>query len=493
MKQLIVQNQVRLNPGRILGLTISGISVRLFRSMVTVIILMLAVTFLSHALVHSLVSHEARYFAYQELADYRVPSRWATRLTSPDNRATVRQNLADRVDPFFTEYQRWSGASDAQMQAASADAARLLEYEAYFQSFSEAKALILLEGRAPIVALQAMTEAEARDRFADNLQRLNVPEPPGGMASLRQYTASALPQLIDLVGRIRTGHRQAIDRVAEARGELSPMHWFAQEDAPVESVLSGAGFVLDADTVERLHQAGNIFLAQDATKSALNNPAISRALIRELGVEVTDLHQDRLMHWLTGESRARWMTERIEENLGDAEQGVAPEPRTLATAAAQYRRQARLQAAVGSVEMQARDGLFDLPINTQWLITLSFLVCAVGVTNAMFMSVTDRFTEIATMKCLGALDGFLMQMFLFESLMQGLVGATAGVILGLALAVVRGMLTYGDIAWASMPWPDVILGGVLSFIVGLILSVIAGVGPALAVARLAPMEAMRIE
>ena len=35
-----------------------------------------------------------------------------------------------------------------------------------------------------------------------------------------------------------------------------------------------------------------------------------------------------------------------------------------------------------------------------WLVTLSLLVCIVGITNAMLMSVTERFREIGTMKCL---------------------------------------------------------------------------------------------
>ena len=47
-----------------------------------------------------------------------------------------------------------------------------------------------------------------------------------------------------------------------------------------------------------------------------------------------------------------------------------------------------------------------------WLIVLSLLVCVVGITNAMLMSVTERFREIGTMKCLGALDSFIVKLFL---------------------------------------------------------------------------------
>ncbi len=55
----------------------------------------------------------------------------------------------------------------------------------------------------------------------------------------------------------------------------------------------------------------------------------------------------------------------------------------------------------------------------RWIIFLSLLVCTVGIVNAQLMAVTERFREIGTMKCLGALDRFVLRLFILEAGMQG--------------------------------------------------------------------------
>jgi hypothetical protein len=130
---------------------------------------------------------------------------------------------------------------------------------------------------------------------------------------------------------------------------------------------------------------------------------------------------------------------------------------------------------------------------TMWLIIVSFMVCVVGIANAMLMSVTERFREIATMKCLGATDGFIMINFILESCMQGLAGGVVGTVLGLLLGLLRSWLSYGLTALANVPWTEVFIIGGLSLVMGIVLSAVAAVYPAWVAARLAPMEAMRIE
>lgn len=129
----------------------------------------------------------------------------------------------------------------------------------------------------------------------------------------------------------------------------------------------------------------------------------------------------------------------------------------------------------------------------RWIVTLSLLVCIVGIINAQLMSVTERFREIGTMKCLGALDRFIVRLFVLEALMQGLVGSLAGAILGVLSATISSILTLGTSIFPTFPLLALIDSMLFSVIVGTSLSLIGVIYPAILAARMQPVEAMRLE
>ena len=128
-----------------------------------------------------------------------------------------------------------------------------------------------------------------------------------------------------------------------------------------------------------------------------------------------------------------------------------------------------------------------------WLIGMSLLVCIVGIINSMLMSVTERFREIGTMKCLGALDGFIVRLFLIESFLLGFLGSLVGAVLGFGIELLVyaikegfGILNYWN--WSlMMVW----LGSAV--VVGGVLALIAAVPPAVVAAKLPPAAALRTE
>ncbi len=129
----------------------------------------------------------------------------------------------------------------------------------------------------------------------------------------------------------------------------------------------------------------------------------------------------------------------------------------------------------------------------RWIVILSLLVCVVGIVNAQLMAVTERFREIGTMKCLGALDRFVLRLFVLEAGMQGLVGAFVGSLIGALFSLMNAWIRFGTVAISSVAFIDLFNSMAIATGVGLLLSLLGVFYPALIAARMQPVEAMRVE
>ena len=128
-----------------------------------------------------------------------------------------------------------------------------------------------------------------------------------------------------------------------------------------------------------------------------------------------------------------------------------------------------------------------------WLVVLSLLVCVVGIANAMLMSVTERYKEIGTMKCLGALDKFIIKLFLLESGFMGLFGSIAGALLGGLMMTIVSSINYGLEVFTKFPVLGFLYYFVVAVILGTVLAVIGAIYPAYTAAKMVPADAMRSE
>ncbi len=127
-----------------------------------------------------------------------------------------------------------------------------------------------------------------------------------------------------------------------------------------------------------------------------------------------------------------------------------------------------------------------------WITVVSVLVTVIGISNAMLMSVTERIREIGTMKCLGALSGFVVKLFLIESFLIGIVGAVIGTLLGFLVPFVAYMLSAGmELLLRSAPAGWLALCGLGSVLAGTVLAIIAAIYPAVVAARMVPADALR--
>ena len=159
------------------------------------------------------------------------------------------------------------------------------------------------------------------------------------------------------------------------------------------------------------------------------------------------------------------------------------------------------EIATSTVGGGASEQLMDLgeeqetgiPTKDKWLIIMSLIVCVVGITNSMLMSVTERYREIGTMKCLGALDHFVVILFLLESGFQGFAGALVGALIGLVASLLMGLANFGLDIFMDFPLLSVLLWILGASVLGMLLAVVGAAFPAWRAAKLPPAEAMRAE
>ena len=198
--------------------------------------------------------------------------------------------------------------------------------------------------------------------------------------------------------------------------------------------------------------------------------------------EATDSTAEEKMGRL-GDKRAR-------ELLADAFPGTRLDE--LAANHAAKNRLSKLERALAA-SLGDDSALLGLSGRQLFLLAISFLVCMVGIANAMLMSITERYREIATMKCLGATDSYILSQFMMEAALQGFFGGLIGVVLGFAISTVRSALAFGGHLWASFPAGDIALCALFSLAAGVLLAALASIQPSWAASRMAPMEAMRVE
>jgi predicted lysophospholipase L1 biosynthesis ABC-type transport system permease subunit len=128
-----------------------------------------------------------------------------------------------------------------------------------------------------------------------------------------------------------------------------------------------------------------------------------------------------------------------------------------------------------------------------WLMFVALIVSVVGITNAMLISVFERYREIGTMKCLGAMDRHILLLFLVESIIQGFAGGVAGFIVGLIGAVLSTGFAIGFTAILMVPITETITLLLGSVVLSMVLCGVATLYPAYRAAKLNPVEALSYE
>jgi putative ABC transport system permease protein len=494
VKPIVAMNQVRLGPGRCLQLAISGMSYRLFRSLVTTAILALAAAFLVHMLGFGLLEQETQSRAQEETRYGRRLGQELSRFSQVDTEQAMQGALEANDPAFCQQYAAFSGATAEEFAAAKATANRLAQAARYFDDLATAPKAVIVGDATAEELFDRLAAAEAMKQFEGHLRQFSLPAPLDDVGAFKRLLLEERPTYRALLERIRQGHGRAIDALL---AELKPLGHaevgaaiLAEPTTKLVAPFQKAGFGATEARLAELKEAAMRNRDQKSIEQLLSNASLLGAVSRREGLELNKVNFDSLAQSLTSASDAAWFVGKLRE-VGAPAVLTAERVERLFTS---YRRDRLLSALVGDKPMEREPGLFGLSQRNQWLVILSFMVCMVGVANAMLMAVTERFTEIATMKCLGAMDRFVMMMFVFEALIQGAVGGLVGLLLGLLLAVLRAFAEFGQLLpLAAGASGTVGVAMLLSLVCTMLLAALSAVGPSYVAARLSPMEAMRVE
>jgi putative ABC transport system permease protein len=118
---------------------------------------------------------------------------------------------------------------------------------------------------------------------------------------------------------------------------------------------------------------------------------------------------------------------------------------------------------------------------------ISLLVGSIGIANIMLVSVTERTREIGIMKAVGAQRRDILQLFIVEAVVLGVVGAILG--LGLGLVAGYGVAELVGFEELVVPWE----WGAIAVVVGIAVGVLAGLYPAYNASKTDPIDALRYE
>jgi len=127
--------------------------------------------------------------------------------------------------------------------------------------------------------------------------------------------------------------------------------------------------------------------------------------------------------------------------------------------------------------------------------TVALIIAALGIINTMIMSILERTREIGIMKAVGGSENQIKLIFFVEAAFIGLIGAIFGLILGWFVTRIANIIVNAKLLPLDTPQVDLfyfplwlILG---AMVFSIMVSLAAGLYPAIRAARIDPVRALR--
>jgi len=483
---LQIQDQPRLPLHKQVEICADGIHHRLFRATLTLSIVILAIAFLMNVLTESMIAKACKHEVFAEAQSLRQLNQFDVFFEGPLDANQLSRRIASSSPDSWQgmALSHWLGLTEPAYETLHDRTVQAEKQLGWLSSLSMGHRRMLIGNRDDRQSLAFLADSTNQQAFRDALVQIpSLSEPEG---------------LLDFAA-IYPDYEQRIEQL------LAPMNSRLQLlSGQLDGEPMSERFATAADSSEELAKlktllADNHVELDDSLFTALQEQATHASRTRELfkllsqpqlssqwQSEYHEIYEiDTALATLASDpGRVRWLVDSTQAQNAD----VSQLSETL-------KRLVREREITATEERLAINYGRATGIGQKvfWLIVVSLLVCIVGIANAMLVSVLERFREIATMKCLGALDGFIAVLFLLEAAFLGAVGGLIGVLIGFVIGLLRMTVGYGGWVYSSFPVGDLLIAAGISVLTGLALATLAAIYPAWMASRMPPMEAMRIE
>lgn len=125
-------------------------------------------------------------------------------------------------------------------------------------------------------------------------------------------------------------------------------------------------------------------------------------------------------------------------------------------------------------------------------VSLTILIVAgFGIYNIMNMTVNEKMREIAILKAMGFEGRDIVQIFLVQSVIIGLIGGFVGLLLGFIIASIVDRIPFKIASFDTLPISYLPADYILAMVFGLIITFVAGYLPARKASKVDPVEILR--
>lgn len=491
-REIDVKKQHSMSFRETFELCLKGVRHRLLRSLLTLAVVVLAVAFFMFLLAESMFIRSAGLGVVAESEHQRVSQQLMNQMFSPATDMAMVKRLADAREEgdkkAFTEFSRLTGTSEDELAqlASLAEKERLyIEWLADIPTGNRTVLIHKASGRAAFDYILSDIDA-----FKTRIEPMLDIRAPGGLDLFLEFLGvfpDYTQRVATLTDKWNEKVAQANDILRNAKGDesISESKWIvgaAPEDLEGWRLqLETLGFSFSKDDLTLMQEQFTAVEESDAVFAVLNTKEVREAWAREFRESTPSTAEQKAMR--LDDKRAQKiltshfdlaMLKRVAEKteydtiLSGLERKLAP-------------------------SLTGDEAVLGLSPRQFFLLAISFLVCMVGITNAMLMSITERFREIATMKCLGATDTYILVQFMMEAAMQGFVGGLFGVVIGFVIAALRSWASFGNYLFEYWPGGDIAISALVSLLAGVLLAMMASTVPSWIASRMAPMDAMRVE